>query len=142
MRFKETPGVVLIDEIDLHLHPKWQWKIVEDLKRTFPKVQFIATTHAPIVISSCKEGEIIRLYEEQGDIIDENQDSPYGSLVEDILTNIMETFTRVPTVQKKIEEIQRLYQKNCKGHSMKKKINILNYWQKNYMVPFLKMTQL
>lgn len=38
----ETPGVVLIDELDiLHLHPKWQQHIVEDLKRTFPKVQFI-----------------------------------------------------------------------------------------------------
>ncbi|MFK2827158.1 AAA family ATPase [Bacillus sp. B190/17] len=122
---KETPGIVLIDEIDLHLHPKWQWKIVEDLKRTFPKVQFIATTHAPIVISSCEKGEIIRLYEEEGSIVDENQHSPFGWLVEDILTNIMGTFTRVPTVQKEVEEVQRLYSKKLKGELTQKEENIL-----------------
>lgn len=112
---KETPGIVLIDEIDLHLHPKWQWRIVEDLKRTFPKVQFIATTHAPIVISSCKEGEIIRLYEEDGDIVDERQNSPYGWLVENVLTNVMETYTRVPVIQEKINEIKKLYSKKLRG---------------------------
>lgn len=112
---KETPGVVLIDEIDLHLHPKWQWRIVEDLKRTFPKVQFIATTHAPIVISSCREGEIIRLYEEDGHIVDERQSSPYGWLVENVLTTIMETYTRVPAIQEKIDEIKRLYSKQVRG---------------------------
>ncbi len=47
-----TPGVVLIDEIDLHLHPKWQRRIVEDLRRTFPKIQFIATTHSPIILQN------------------------------------------------------------------------------------------
>ena len=39
-----TPGVVLIDEIDLHLHPKWQRRVVEDMLRTFPRIQFVATT--------------------------------------------------------------------------------------------------
>jgi predicted ATP-binding protein involved in virulence len=57
----ETPGIVLIDEIDLHLHPKWQRKVVDDLKRTFPKIQFIATTHSPFIIQSLKEGELINL---------------------------------------------------------------------------------
>lgn len=42
----DTPGIVLIDELDLHLHPKWQWNIVEALTKVFPKVQFIATTHS------------------------------------------------------------------------------------------------
>ena len=41
----ETPGIVLIDEIDLHLHPNWQRSIVNRLKTTFPKIQFIATTN-------------------------------------------------------------------------------------------------
>lgn len=56
-----TPGVVLIDEIDLHLHPKWQRRVVEDLKRTFPKIQFFATTHSPLIIQSLREGELIDL---------------------------------------------------------------------------------
>ncbi len=49
---QETPGVVLIDEIDLHLHPKWQREIVGNLRRAFPKVQFFVTTHSPIIIQS------------------------------------------------------------------------------------------
>ncbi len=49
---RKTPGVVLIDEIDLHLHPKWQRRVVGDLMMTFPRIQFIATTHSPFVIQS------------------------------------------------------------------------------------------
>ena len=45
----EAPGIVLIDEVDLHLHPKWQRRIVSDLRNTFPNVQFIITTHSPVV---------------------------------------------------------------------------------------------
>jgi hypothetical protein len=58
---KETPGVVLIDEIDMHLHPNWQKRIVGDLKRIFPKVQFIATTHSPFVVQSLEADELINL---------------------------------------------------------------------------------
>ncbi|MEA5553138.1 AAA family ATPase [Anabaena cylindrica UHCC 0172] len=58
---KQTPGIVLIDEIDLHLHPKWQRRVVEDLKRTFPKIQFFATTHSPFIIQSLRDGELIDL---------------------------------------------------------------------------------
>jgi predicted ATP-binding protein involved in virulence len=48
---QKTPGLVLIDEIDVHLHPKWQRHVVEDLIHTFPAIQFVCTTHSPIVIS-------------------------------------------------------------------------------------------
>ncbi len=48
----KTPGVVLIDEIDLHLHPKWQRRVVGDLLRAFPLIQFIATSHSPFIIQS------------------------------------------------------------------------------------------
>ncbi|WP_336042268.1 AAA family ATPase [Pseudooceanicola nanhaiensis] len=54
---KETPGVVLIDEIDLHLHPRWQRRVCEDLRRTFPRVQFICTTHSPFIVQSLRTGE-------------------------------------------------------------------------------------
>ena len=43
----EEDAVILIDELDLHLHPKWQKEIVDDLKRTFPNCQFIVSTHSP-----------------------------------------------------------------------------------------------
>ena len=48
----ETPGLVLIDEIDMHLHPLWQQTVLLDMQRAFPKVQFIVTTHSPQVLSS------------------------------------------------------------------------------------------
>lgn len=51
----ETPGIVLIDELDMHLHPKWQWRVIDALRETFPQVQFIATSHAPILFSSAKD---------------------------------------------------------------------------------------
>lgn len=58
---RETPGVVLIDELDLHLHPKWQRRIVEDLRRTFPRIQFICTTHSPFIIQTARPDEVISL---------------------------------------------------------------------------------
>ena len=56
----EGSGLVLIDEIDLHLHPLWQRRVVSKLMEIFPKVQFIATSHSLVVISSLKP-EYIRL---------------------------------------------------------------------------------
>jgi predicted ATP-binding protein involved in virulence len=53
----ETPGVVLIDELDLHLHPVWQRRVIEDLRTVFPKIQFFATTHSPFLIQSLRSGE-------------------------------------------------------------------------------------
>lgn len=53
----ETPGIVLIDELDLHLHPKWQRHVIEDLRTTFPKIQFICTTHSPFLIQSLRSSE-------------------------------------------------------------------------------------
>jgi predicted ATP-binding protein involved in virulence len=54
-----TPGIVLIDEIDLHLHPEWQMRVIDDLHRAFPKIQFIVSTHAPLVVGSLREGKIV-----------------------------------------------------------------------------------
>jgi len=57
----KTTGIVLIDEIDLHLHPKWQRIFVEALATSFPKVQFIATTHSPFIIQGMRKGKVINL---------------------------------------------------------------------------------
>ena len=57
-------AVILIDELDLHLHPKWQKSIVKDLKRTFPNCQFIVSTHSPFIIQSLKQSELINIEEE------------------------------------------------------------------------------
>ena len=75
-------GVVLIDELELHLHPKWQRDVTEKLRRTFPNIQFIATTHSPFVIQGLRPGELINLdSEEFGEYADKS--------VEDIAENVM-----------------------------------------------------
>jgi predicted ATP-binding protein involved in virulence len=57
----QTKGIVLIDEIDMHLHPKWQQSVVSDLKQAFPNIQFIVTTHSPFIVQSLKAEELINL---------------------------------------------------------------------------------
>lgn len=56
--FVQTPGVVLIDEIDVHLHPIWQRRVATDLKRTFPAIQFVGTSHSPQLIGELHADEI------------------------------------------------------------------------------------
>ncbi len=58
---KETQGIVLIDEVDLHLHPKWQRSVLGDLQKAFPLLQFIVTTHSPFILQSLGPGEVIDL---------------------------------------------------------------------------------
>jgi predicted ATP-binding protein involved in virulence len=48
----QIPGIVLIDELDMHLHPKWQWNVIKALKETFPKIQFIIATHSPFMLGT------------------------------------------------------------------------------------------
>jgi hypothetical protein len=57
----DVPGVVLIDEIDAHLHPTWQTRIGEWVTQYFPNIQFIVTTHSPLVCRACEKGSIWRL---------------------------------------------------------------------------------
>lgn len=54
----ETHGIVLIDEVDLHLHPRWQRQMARDLKRTFPKLQFFVSTNSPQIISETPADEV------------------------------------------------------------------------------------
>lgn len=57
----QTPGLVLIDEIDLHLHPTWQRDILSGLQRAFPHMSFIVTTHSPIVLTEVAASSIVDL---------------------------------------------------------------------------------
>ena len=98
----ETPGLVLIDEIDLHLHPKWQRQIVPALKTIFPKIQFFATTHSPQVIGECQPKEIVLLTK------DGRQERPPGSFGMDsnwILECVMDAEGRDPEIAKRIKSL-------------------------------------
>jgi predicted ATPase len=69
-------GLVLIDEIDLHLHPLWQVGIVQALKTVFPRLQFVATTHSPLVITGCDADEVIRLDRANGEVVQVTTPAP------------------------------------------------------------------
>jgi len=79
----EMEGLVLIDEIDLYLHPAWQATFVTALRRVFPKMQFIATTHSPIVLAEMAPHEIVRLIIDPvtGDVVRGGWDPDSGAVV-------------------------------------------------------------
>ena len=87
----ETPGVVMIDEIDLHLHPRWQARILEDLVRIFPNVQFIVTTHSPVVVASVPRGNIRILGEDTATV---PAMETRGRDAGDILNTVLGAFSR------------------------------------------------
>ena len=66
----QMEGLVLVDELDLHLHPTWQTTIVDGLKRTFPRMQFVVTTHSPMILAGCAREEVwlLRQSEATGDV--------------------------------------------------------------------------
>lgn len=96
----ETDGIILIDEIDLHLHPAWQERIIGDLTSIFPKVQFIVTTHAPAVINTIHSENLIILDNQQADYPTEEV---YGKDVNTILQGTMLANERPEPIKKKFE---------------------------------------
>jgi predicted ATP-binding protein involved in virulence len=67
----DMEGLVLLDEIDLYLHPAWQATFVTALRRVFPRIQFVATTHSPVILAGLAPHEIVRLQvdAESGDVV-------------------------------------------------------------------------
>ncbi|WP_171862563.1 AAA family ATPase [Citrobacter freundii] len=87
-------GTVLIDELEMHLHPEWQIKIVSVLRKTFPSTQFIVTTHSPHIVQSAESNQIIAL-EVDDEGITKSRDMPNGDFgysgwtVDEVLKDVM-----------------------------------------------------
>lgn len=95
---EESPGIVLIDELDVHLHPQWQWKVINALVTTFPKIQFIATTHSPIVLASNDQCNVI--------IIDRNHHIHYGDSSYGVpIDNILESYQKTTPFPERVKEL-------------------------------------
>jgi predicted ATP-binding protein involved in virulence len=101
---REVGGVVLIDEIDLHIHPKWQQNVLGDLQKIFPKVQFIVTTHAPSVIQSVNKESLMVLTKDDSYYYD---GGVYGRDVNSIVEDIMGISPRPKEVALKFAEIYK-----------------------------------
>lgn len=82
-------AIVLIDELDAHLHPRWKMRIVSSLRRAFPQVQFVSSTHDPLVLRGIRNGEVavLRLVPGQGTVIYQDLPPIEGMNVEDLLTS-------------------------------------------------------
>ncbi|MEB6666345.1 AAA family ATPase [Acinetobacter vivianii] len=93
MNYLEFEGIILIDEVELHLHPEWQGKISKILKTIFPKAQFFITTHSPHIIQSAGHNEVIALERKDDEVIKRTlPKSKYGYqgwTVEEVLKDVM-----------------------------------------------------
>ena len=117
----EGSGVVLIDEIELHLHPKWQRAIIPNLKKTFPNCQFIITTHSPQVISDLKCVHLLRSTSE-GIIIE--RIPSFGKDSNRILETLMGTPERRQEIKDDLRELFRLIDKGELGKARQFRQNL------------------
>ena len=85
-----SEAIVLIDEVELHLHPSWQQRILNDLRRTFPNAQFIVSTHSPQVLTTVEPKNIVELAREDGRIVAGSAGGwTYGAEAGDVLSVVM-----------------------------------------------------
>ncbi len=109
----QSEAIVLIDEVDLHLHPHWQHRVLTDLTTAFPNTQFIVSTHSPPVLTTVRPKHIVRLYHDDGRIVAGQPNAPtYGAEAGSVLEAIMGVQER-PAAEhnefvKKLEEYRRL----------------------------------
>ena len=80
---QQTPGLVLIDELEAHLHPRWQRRVVNDLNNTFPGIQFVCASHSPFVIQSLEQGEL-RAVDRSGPLSVEYANRSIEDIAEDV----------------------------------------------------------
>ena len=107
-----TPGIVMIDEIDLHLHPAWQRHILRDLTMIFPMVQFIVTTHAPSVINTTREKNL-RILREGRLVNVPNQ--TYGKDVNTITREVMDVAQRPVSIMSRFNQFYQMMDKQDYG---------------------------
>lgn len=109
---RKTPGVVVIDEVDLYLHPRWQTHILTDLRRAFPMIQFIVSSHSPFIIQSVENKNIITLDGHKG-----STDANMRSVEEIALSEMNMTTRRSARYNEMVDAAEEYYQlvKQSKG---------------------------
>lgn len=99
------PGIVLIDNIDLHLHPRWQRRMMADITERFPAIQFVATAHSPLVVQAAENAKLVVLREQDGQVlIDDDHELVNTWRVDQILASDL---FGISTRSKRIEELRK-----------------------------------
>lgn len=131
----DLPAIALIDEVDLHLHPSWQQRVLDDLMRTFPLTQFIVTTHSPQVLTSV-DASCIRLLHQDTDpdtgklqaVVEPVTVQTKGVASSDLLAQIMgvDPIPNVPEARMLSEYcalIEQNLHENTKGHTLRTQLD-------------------
>lgn len=105
-------GIVLIDEIEQHLHPRWQRNIMRLLTDSFPHVQFIATTHSPLVASGCEGIPVHRLARGEHSV-----EHPFGWLAEDVYQMMGLPTSRAEELAERLSTFEQLDLKRLRGQA-------------------------
>jgi predicted ATP-binding protein involved in virulence len=108
-------GIVLIDEVDLHLHPEWQHQVIPKLRETFPHCQFILTTHSPQVLSHVQCRDIWCLVEEDGETAAIRPDGTYGQDSNFLLKTLFNSNNRPEIIDRDIQRLFELIQEDAEG---------------------------
>ena len=89
---KDKPGILIIDEIDAHLHPSWQRRVIPTITHHFPNLQIFCSTHSPLMLAGLKEGQVHLLkLEEHGEItVSRNESDIIGWTADEILRNFLD----------------------------------------------------
>ena len=111
--FTNIEGVVLIDEVEQHLHPRWQRNIVALLTQSFPSVQFLATTHSPLVASGCEHIPVHRLNIGEHDVV-----NPFGWRAEEVFAMMGVPSSRAAPFVERLDEFQRLDDARLRGSEL------------------------
>jgi predicted ATP-binding protein involved in virulence len=124
------PAIVLVDEIDLHLHPKWQRKIFDHLSERFPKTQFIVTAHSPLIVQSApQDANIVLLRKEDGHVVIDNDiKSVENWRLDQIMSSDLFGIesARGPETEKWLDERKNLLQKKELSSAEFKRLKDLN----------------
>lgn len=110
-----SPGLILIDEVELHLHPRWQRRVVESLRTAFPNCQFILATHSPQVASAAPPSSVVVLA--RGQVV--TRANAYGRDTNSILETIFDTPERPQPFKDRIAQIGRLVDSGSRTEAMK-----------------------
>ena len=100
-------GIVLIDEIDLHLHPAWQRMVISKFPKAFPNCQFVVSTHSPQIISHVAAENLFLLSQTSDGIKCSKANESYGKNTDRILEDLMGVDARPPEIKRELRELYK-----------------------------------
>jgi predicted ATP-binding protein involved in virulence len=105
---KDKPGILIIDEIDAHLHPSWQRRIIPTLTKHFPSLQIFCSTHSPLMLAGLKAGQVQLLQRDEDNrvTVSRNEDDLVAWSADEVLRNFLGV--RDPTDQETVVQLERL----------------------------------